>query len=496
MRVRVCIATLLTLSLSSMPHAARRSTPATASLAGTWVGEAHHAGESSRVILSLEPDERGALRAYVSLPAIHMWRSPSGSARISSEHVAVGPLDFVYDRSTDTLTTTLPDAMVPVHRMPVVLRRAPAPVAPPRREIAAPIRQPAWVKDLGSPIWSDVLADSDLALVGSDDGRLHALDARSGTERWTFRAGGAVRARPTRLGDDVVFQADEGMLYRVRVADGVERWRVRIAERPAIRLALGDPKSRYENRASAAAVADGRIFVGTHAGHLLALDADTGRRAWDVKTGDSIVATPLVTGGRVVVGSFDGRVYAVDAGSGAQVWQFDTHGAVTDAACAFDGNVIVGSRSYDLVALDAGAGRPVWSRYFWFSWVESPATIARGIAYLGSSDAAALHAFDAHSGRTVWRTDVGGSAWGQPLVTDDTVYEGTVGTLNYLVDHRAFMIAVNRRTGRPVWQYPLELPAGVPPGELTPWGFAGSAGVAGQAIVIGALDGRVYGFRR
>ena len=134
---------------------------------------------------------------------------------------------------------------------------------------------------------------------------------------------------------------------------------------------------------------------------MLALEAKNGARVWDAKTDDSVVATPLVSGDRIVVGSFDGRVYALDMLTGEKAWTFDTHAPVTTAAAAFDGTVVVGSRSYDLFALDAAHGRPVWSRYFWFSWVESPATIYQDVAYIGSSDAAALHAFDARSGRTI-----------------------------------------------------------------------------------------------
>lgn len=496
MKPFTCVAVLLALPLPLGWLGAAQSTTPAGSLAGTWAGDAHYAGESSRLILSLEPDDRGTLRAFVSTPAIHMWRSPWGSARVSNEHVAVGPLDFTFDRRADTLTTTLPEALVPVHPITVILRRSSTAAVPPQREITAPVRQPAWVHDVDSPIWGDVLADTDVVLVGSDDGRLHALDRRNGHERWSFRAGGAVRSRPTRLDQDVVFQADDGVMYRVTVADGAKRWHVRIAERPATRLALGDPKSRYENRASAPTVADGRIFVGTHEGRLLALDATTGMRTWDVKTGDSITATPLVSDGRVIVGSFDGRVYAFNAASGARDWELDTKAAVTTGATAFKGTTIVGSRSYDLFALDVSTGRPIWSRYFWFSWVESPATIFKDAAYIGSSDAAALHAFDARTGRTIWRTDVGGSAWAQPLVTEAAVYEGTVGTLNYLVEHRALMIAVDRRSGRPLWQYPLQAPPNASSGELTAYGFAGSPALAGNLVVVGGLDGRVYAFNR
>jgi outer membrane protein assembly factor BamB len=486
------IVVLLTLALSPKVPA-----PGTdAELAGTWSGDARYGNESAPLIIALEPAENGSLRAFFSNPIIHLWRVPLGVAKVSDGHVALGPIDFDYDDRQDTLTTTLPEAIVPVHEMTVTFRRSSPVTATPRPEITAPVREPAWTHDVGSPIWGDALVSDSLVLVGSDDGALHALDARTGKERWTFRAAGAVRARPTRVEDDVVFQADDGMLYRVGLADGAERWRVRIADRPAARLSLADPKTRYENTAAAVAASNNRLFVGTHEGHVLALEAKNGARVWDARTDDSVVATPLVSGDRIIVGSFDGRVYALDVATGEKAWTFDMHAPVTTAAAAFDGTVVVGSRSYDLFALDAAHGRPVWSRYFWFSWVESPATIYQDVVYIGSSDAAALHAFDARSGRTIWRLDVGGSAWAQPLVTDTTVYEGTVGVTHYLLDHRAAVFAVDRRTGRPVWRYPLPVPAAGSSQGMVGYGFAGSAALADGLIVVGGIDGRVYAFRQ
>ncbi len=161
-----------------------------------------------------------------------------------------------------------------------------------------------------------------------------------------------------------------------------------------------------ENTAAAVASSNNRLYVGTNQGHLLVLEGKNGARVWGVNADDSVVATPLMADDRIVVGSFDGRVYAVDTRTGATAWEFDTHAAVTSAAAAFDGSVVVGSRSYDLFALDAAHGHPRWSRYFWFSWVESPATIDPDVAYIGSSDAGTLQAYDARSGRTIWRIDI------------------------------------------------------------------------------------------
>ena len=463
-------------------------------LAGTWLGSAHYAEESADLIVALEPDAAGALRAFVSNPTLHMWRSPWGIAKVNASHVLVGPLDLVYDSSAGTLTTTLPDAIVPVHRLAVVFHRT-DPIAPrDRAPITAPIVEPVWTHDVGSPIWSDPLVDGDRVWLGSDDGVLHALDVRTGQERWAFKAGGAIRARATRIDDDLVFPADDGWVYRIGT-DGRERWRVRVSGRAAVRLSLGDRKSRYENRAAAVLVDGDRLYVGTNEGHLLCLQGKDGAQLWSFNARDSIVASPVIADGRVVVGSFDGHVYAVDARTGSAAWEFDTHAAVTSAAAAFDGSIIVGSRSYDLFALDSGSGQPRWSRYFWFSWVESPATIDAGVAYIGSSDAATLQAYDARSGKTLWRIDVWGSAWAQPAVSETTVYEGTAGATNYLIDHRATLLAVDRQTGKPIWQYRLEAPTSGAQ-DMVGYGFASAAALAGDLVVVGSIDGRVRAFHK
>src|SRR6476646_3889328 len=83
---------------------------------------------------------------------------------------------------------------------------------------------------------------------------------------------------------------------------------------------------------SAAAVADGRVFVGGGADYFYALDAASGRPIWDLFTGSSKPddgyynwASPLVAGGRVYSGiaSFcdrplvRGYAWSADAATGA-----------------------------------------------------------------------------------------------------------------------------------------------------------------------------------
>ena len=83
------------------------------------------------------------------------------------------------------------------------------------------------------------------------------------------------------------------------------------------------------------AVWEGKVFVGSFDGRLIALDAATGRELWDVNTIDrtkpyTITGAPRVVKGKVLIGNggaeFGVRGYlsAYDAETGALAWRFYT----------------------------------------------------------------------------------------------------------------------------------------------------------------------------
>ena len=112
-----------------------------------------------------------------------------------------------------------------------------------------------------------------------------------------------------------------------------------------------------------------------------------------------------------------------------------------------------------------------------------------GVAYIGSSDAAAAFAFDAATGERLWEADVHGWAWGQPAVTGERVYIQTAGLRGYQNDnHRGGVVALDRASGEAVWRYAVEPP------EEGAWGFPGSPAVGAGQVYVTGLDGRVLAF--
>lgn len=91
------------------------------------------------------------------------------------------------------------------------------------------------------------------------------------------------------------------------------------------------------------ALGEGKVFVGTVDGHLIALDMKTGKPVWDTQLQDSkkltvgFTGAPLYAKSTIVIGSQGGEwpgrgpIYGVDAATGKVKWTFLTVGGTDDA---------------------------------------------------------------------------------------------------------------------------------------------------------------------
>jgi len=81
-------------------------------------------------------------------------------------------------------------------------------------------------------------------------------------------------------------------------------------------------KTEVGNTVTAVTVAGGKVFVADRDRHLVhALDATTGRPAWEFMTGGRVDSPPTIAAGRVLFGCQDGYVYCLGASDGQLVWR-------------------------------------------------------------------------------------------------------------------------------------------------------------------------------
>jgi outer membrane protein assembly factor BamB len=367
----------------------------TADLTGAWLGDARHGERSTPYALEISAAADGKLAVAISLPAIHVEHQPLGEfePEVDGTRVELGWLGSL-ELSADgnTLSGVVPEVFAPIYELRFALRKVEELELPPRAPLDAPLAKPVWTVDTGSAAWPGATfargaKDANgVVLVGVEDGRLLALDARDGTQRWRFATGARIRSRATVEHDAVFVHSDDGCVYRLELASGAERWRKRIEPGPIERLPFDDPHSRYDRFGSAVTAAGERLYVGTHDGRVLALEAATGEIVWKFEGADCVLAAPALDESRVYFGGFDGWVRALDRTNGMELWKADTKRPVVSTPALAAGRAIVGSRSYDFFGFDAATGAVAWQRYLWFSWIESSAIVRDGVAYVGSSD--------------------------------------------------------------------------------------------------------------
>lgn len=239
---------------------------------------------------------------------------------------------------------------------------------------------------------------------GSDDGRLYALDP-DGTPRWTFAAGGAIRASPAVGPVAIYFGSDDGNFYALD-PDGSLLWT----------FAAGGPI-----RSAPIVGPDGTIYFGSDDGKLYALNPD-GTPRWEFATGGEVRTSPaLGPDGAVYVGSADGKLYALSP-DGEFKWAFAAGGTILSSpAVGDDGLIYFGADDGKLYVLNP-SGTLIWTFAAGGPIRSSPLFGPGGVVYFGCDDGY-LYAVWPIYRMLWWRFPAGGEVRTSPaLGADGTIY--------------------------------------------------------------------------
>ena len=135
-------------------------------------------------------------------------------------------------------------------------------------------------------------------------GFLIAMDATTGKQRWRFKAK-PIESSPLLHGGLLYVGSWDGNVYAIRAKTGRKVWSYDTGDRVN----------------TSAAYSNGRIFIANDSGTLYALNARTGKLAWSASQAtEFFYAAPATAYGRVYIGSTDGTMYAYGAKSGKLLW--------------------------------------------------------------------------------------------------------------------------------------------------------------------------------
>jgi len=104
----------------------------------------------------------------------------------------------------------------------------------------------------------------------------------------------------------------------------------------------------------------GSLYAADYKGLLVAINADSGSKQWEIKTKLPFTGGPGVSDKLLLMGTQDGEVFAFDASTGTQLWSATVTSEVLAAPAEADGIVVVRCIDGRVFGLDADTGQRLW----------------------------------------------------------------------------------------------------------------------------------------
>ena len=294
-----------------------------------------------------------------------------------------------------------------------------------------------WQADLrpardqaGDASGGGLVVSGDTVYVSIGFGVLAALDATSGTARWTQQLDASGSGTPTVSGDLVYVTAGDNTGWAINRKNGSVEWQ--IGSTGDTNNVLGAPAPALTDDLAIFAFGSGEVQAVFRHGGLNRWDASVlGKRPGRALSNVSdVTAAPVVSGGRVYVGNQSGRIAALDVASGARVWTA-RDGAI-GPVWPVGGSVFAVSDLNELVRLDASDGSKIWGVELPNFTKRKPLKQSRIVAHNGpivaggrvivASGDGLLRSFDPSNGALVALVEIPGGATSAPVVAGQTLY--------------------------------------------------------------------------
>lgn|GEM_PF-1310961 len=301
--------------------------------------------------------------------------------------------------------------------------------------------------------------------------RVYALDARTGTEVYSFPSGGDAdgefRTDVVIAGNTVVAANSNRFVYAFNRDDGVKTW--------TFHLGTGTARTLVANETT--------VFIVTSDDRIVALNADTGAKAWttDYQMEGSQSGSAVLADGQIVFYTSDGRVHAVDAVTQRKTWEMRLLSVPFNPQPAAMGNSVFLVSGDQVALVAARSGRTTWVLRLPERIVGGVAVTARG--GIAVTERGNVYAFSL-DGRQHSRTplELGGFVQVPPQPAGENAIVQMTNGAFYLVDPSS-------REPKALWEY-TTLPL---PGTMRKVRSGDSGGGGGGNLGSGGGGGNLGG---
>ncbi|WP_235857864.1 PQQ-like beta-propeller repeat protein [Marimonas lutisalis] len=266
--------------------------------------------------------------------------------------------------------------------------------------------------------------------VSSSFGLLTALDAATGQQLWQQKLQATGSGTPTFLNGVVYLVAGDTTAWAIDAKTGRINWQ--LDSTPSAHNVMGGPAPAVNERVAIFAFGSGEVQAAFRGGGLRLWDSViSGRRSGITRSRvTDITGDPVIVGNTVYVGSHSGRLIALNAGTGERLWTAE-EGPLNPVWVA-GGSVFLVSDQNELVRLNAEDGSRIWGKELPFFVKNRPRrqkeiflhygpVLAGGRLIVASGDGL-IRAFDPVSGDLTATAEIPGGATSNPVFAGGVMY--------------------------------------------------------------------------
>ncbi len=242
-----------------------------------------------------------------------------------------------------------------------------------------------WIFDGAKSLYvGHVLVENDKIYAPNSDYNLYALDQKQDV-LWKAETGNNLWAEPASDGD-VIYQASmDHFLYALDANTGQEIWKVDVGGALGYAPALNG---------------EGKLFIGTLANELIALNKLDGSVEWRFPTTDAVWSKPLYNEEILYFGDVSGNFYAVDAVSGTLNWSLQNSGGVVGTPAVIQDGIVYGTETGEIIAVNYN-GEKLWTKTVTGEIYTPPVVVGDSILFAITKGEELLKAFSMN-GNELW----------------------------------------------------------------------------------------------